>query len=106
MGLGRLSRDRCTLVHRMERVEWDRSKARSNMLKHGVAFADAAAVFEDPRALSMRDDRHDEERWVTIGMDPLARLLVAVYTWRGSRVRLISARVATAWEVRQYEEGL
>ena len=75
-------------------------------MKHDVAFADAAAVLEDPRALSMKDDRHDEERWVTIGVDPLARLLVVVYMWRGSRVRLISARVATAWEVRQYEEGL
>ncbi|MCO5349587.1 MAG: BrnT family toxin [Bryobacteraceae bacterium] len=62
-------------------------------MKHGVHFADAVAVLEDPRALSMRDDRHDEERWVTIGMDPLARLLVVVHTWsiRGEGVVSVSS---------------
>ena len=40
---------------------------------------------------------------VTIGMDALARLLVVVYTWRGSRPRLISARTATPQERQEYE---
>ena len=36
----------------------------------------------------------------------LGRILVVVYTWRGERVRLISARPATRREARQYEEGI
>ena len=35
--------------------EWDPAKARANLSKHGVDFADAVAVFEDPLALSRPD---------------------------------------------------
>jgi len=44
-----------------------------------------------------------EERFVTIGMDALGRILVVVYTWRGERLRLISARKATPRERSEYE---
>src|SRR2546429_4615826 len=43
----------------------------------------------------------EEERWITLGMDALGRVLVVIYTWRGERVRLISARQ----ERRKYEES-
>jgi uncharacterized DUF497 family protein len=76
------------------------------MRKHGIAFADAVAALEDESALTMRDDSSDrEERLVTLGLDAFGRLLVVVYTWRGERVRLISARKATARERRRYEEN-
>ena len=85
--------------------EWDPRKARVNLTKHRVDFADAALVLEDPLALTRQDpDAQGEERWVTLGIDPLGRLLVVVWTPRGKRVRLISARRATAPEGRQYEE--
>lgn len=87
-------------------TEWDPRKARLNASKHGVQFADAVAVLEDEQALTMRDPfANDEERWVTLGLDALGRVLVVVYTWRGERVRLISARKATASERRRYEES-
>ena len=83
--------------------EWDPGKARLNMRKHGIAFADDVAALEDESALTMRDDSSDrEERLVTLGLDAFGRLLVVVYTWRGERVRLISARKATARERRRY----
>lgn len=86
--------------------EWDPGKARLNMRKHGIAFADAVAALEDESALTMRDDSSDEEeRLVTLGLDAFGRLLVVVYAWRGERVRLISARKATARERRRYEES-
>jgi uncharacterized DUF497 family protein len=62
-------------------------------------------ALEDESAISVRDEREDEERWITIGMDSLARILVVVYTWRKEQIRLISARLATRTESRQYEEG-
>jgi len=85
--------------------EWDPRKARVNLTKHRVDFADAALILEDPLALTRHDpDAEGEERFVTLGVDPLGRLLVVVWTPRGKRVRLISARRATAAERRQYEE--
>jgi uncharacterized DUF497 family protein len=87
-------------------AEWDPAKARANLRKHGVRFADAVTALGDARAMSIRDDGPDEERWTTIGMDSLGRILVVVYTWREERVRLISARPATRGEARQYEEGI
>ena len=86
--------------------EWDAKKASSNLRRHGVDFADAAAVFEDESALTIDDDDLDEKRFVTIGMDALARVLVVVYTWRGDTIRMISARDATPTERRKYAEGL
>ncbi|MBL8229615.1 MAG: BrnT family toxin [Bryobacterales bacterium] len=85
--------------------EWDPRKAANNARKHGVRFADAVTVLEDEQALTLRDDGIAEERWVTIGMDGLARILTVVYTWRGNNVRIISARPATPRERQQYMEN-
>jgi hypothetical protein len=58
------------------RFEWDARKAQLNLRKHRVDFADAATVFEDERALTMPDTLSvDEERWITLGMDALGRIL-------------------------------
>jgi len=85
------------------RFEWDARKAQLNLRKHRVDFADAATVFEDERALTMPDTLSvDEERWITLGMDALGRILVVVYTWRAESIRLISARPATPRERAEY----
>ena len=89
----------------MTAFEWDPRKAASNARKHGVQFADSVAVLEDQFALTLPDDAYGEERWVTIGTDGLARVLAVVYTWRGSTIRIISARPATQKERRQYLEN-
>jgi uncharacterized protein len=85
--------------------QWDREKAVTNLRKHGIDFADAVSVFSDDLAITTPDERFDEERFITIGLDALGRVLVVVYTWRGQKIRLISARSATRQERRQYEEG-
>ena len=82
--------------------EWDRRKATTNLRKHGVDFADAATVLHDERALTIRDQRATEDRFVTIGLDAVGRILVVVYTWRGATARLISARKATRSERGHY----
>lgn len=83
--------------------EWDPVKARTNLRKHAIDFADAATVFSDDYALTIPDDCPDEERFVTIGMDALGRTLVVVYIWRGQDIRIISARKAESHERKQYE---
>jgi uncharacterized DUF497 family protein len=84
-------------------VEWDSRKAASNLKKHGVDFADAVTALYDDQALTVSDEHAHEERYVTLGMDALGRILIVAYTWRGNGVRLISARKATPRERRQYE---
>ena len=87
-------------------ADWDPAKARSNFRKHGVRFDDAVAVLKDEASISIQDEHDEEERWIAIGMDSRARVLVVVYSWRGDTARIISARSATRTECRQYEEGL
>ena len=81
------------------------AKVKANLRKHGIRFADAVTALEDEHAISVRDELEDEQCWIAIGMDALARALVVVYTWRGEQIRLISARPATRRERRQYEES-
>ncbi|MFP5212729.1 MAG: BrnT family toxin [Acidobacteriota bacterium] len=84
--------------------EWDIVKAKKNMLKHGIDFADATGVFDDPMALTFEDQiAYGEVREITLGMDTLDRLLVVVYTYHGETIRIISARKATKRERGFYE---
>lgn len=83
--------------------EWNPQKASENQRKHRIDFADAVGVFADTSALTISDDYPDEDRFVTIGADFLGRILVVVYTYRGRRIRIISARKATGRERSWYE---
>ncbi len=88
-------------------VVWDPRKARANLLKHGVRFADAEGVLFDPQAITIEEQAVEgERRFVSIGLDPAGRVLVVVYTYRGDDVRLISARRATRKERHQYEAAV
>jgi len=77
------------------------------MEEHGIDFADAAGVFEDVRAITIEDnDAEGEQRFVTLGMDFLGRLLVVVYTYRGDAIRIISAWKASRREAKEYAKGI
>ena len=86
--------------------EFDPRKAAANLKKHDVSFEEAITVFSDPLASTLQDDQHSEEepRFITVGISSINRVLFVVYTERGSRIRLIGARLATATERHQYEE--
>jgi hypothetical protein len=87
-------------------ILWDPGKATSNVAKHGVRFADATLVFDDPLAISVVDDQSDpiEQRFVTLGADAAGRILVVVYSWRGDDIRPVSARRAEPHEREEYEK--
>lgn len=86
--------------------QWNPDKAATNLRKHGIEFADAVFVFSDDLAITIPDERFDEERFVTIGTDAVGRVLVVIYTLRGNEIRIISARKATRRERNHYEEEL
>jgi uncharacterized DUF497 family protein len=84
--------------------EFDPARAAGSLRKHGVSFADAEGVFMDPLAMHRIDpDAEGEERLLAIGRGSAGHLLVVVYTLRGDSIRLISARRASAAEIRAYE---
>jgi uncharacterized DUF497 family protein len=84
-------------------IEFDPAKARSNFRKHRVHFADAEQVLRDEMAITVEDPGAEgEQRFVTLGMDAIGRVLVVVHTPRGENTRLISARMASPAEVEQY----
>jgi len=88
------------------RFEWDENKAKTNTRKHGVTFEEAAEVFFDPFYQTGNASMDEAEiRDFIIGYTFSQRLLLAVYTERGDRTRIISARSATRAERKVYEEA-
>ncbi|MFH0898920.1 MAG: BrnT family toxin [bacterium] len=91
---------------------WDTHKANSNLQKHNVSFELAQTVFDDPLHLSILDEKNrGEKRWITVGQCATTNVLIVVHTYHvdcGSHetIRIISARLATKKEKRQYEKGI
>ena len=83
--------------------EWDDSKCKANVAKHGVDFL-AAENFDWSNAIEVIDDRTDfgEERWITLGFIG-NRLYVLIYTTRLDTIRIISLRKANKREREFYE---
>ncbi len=89
-----------------EEFEWDAAKAQANLAKHGVSFEAARLVFDDAFALDRLDasGEHAEARYILTGIAN-GILLTVVYTERGERTRIISARRATRHEQREYYDS-
>ena len=85
---------------------WDQTKARANLIKHGVSFEEAQSVFWDETARLIDDPDHsdDQDRFLLLGYSFQARCLIVSHCYRESDavIRLISARRATAQEERVY----
>ena len=87
--------------------EWDAAKATANLKSHRVSFEEASTTFQDPLARIHSDPGHSvsERRDIIVGHSSQGRLLVVSFTDRGSNIRLISARLASLPERRDYEEA-
>ena len=90
------------------RFEWDEEKSKTNFKKHRVSFDEATTVFLDHFSITISDPDHsvEEQRYIDIGSSDNGRVLVVVYTERGSNIRVISCRKATSSERKLYEEGI
>jgi uncharacterized DUF497 family protein len=82
--------------------EWDESKNKINIEKHGIDFNDAKEVFNKP-ILAKEDTRfqYGERRWIAIGL-LLEFVVVIVYTVRNTIIRIISVRIANKNEKQKY----
>ncbi len=90
------------------RIEWDSRKAAANLRKHSISFDEASTVFDDPLALIFPDEDHsiDELRELAIGHSVQGKLMIVSFTEREPNIiRIISARLATRKEIKDYEEN-
>ena len=61
--------------------EWDETKAKINLNKHGISFEEAISVFNDKLSLTVFDFEHsiNEDRFIDIGLSNKNRLIVNNY---------------------------
>jgi uncharacterized DUF497 family protein len=95
------------LVPRLEGFEWDAGNTDKNWLRHAVRQAEAEqAVLNTPLVLAV-DMAHSqaEARFIALGQTDTGRGLAVVFTVRGNRIRVISARTMSKKERRVYDEA-
>jgi uncharacterized DUF497 family protein len=87
--------------------EWDEGNREKNWQKHQVTTEEAEEAFLDKKNVVLSDIRHseNEERYVLIGKTKQGRMLFTVFTFRGERIRIISARDANRKEAINYEKA-
>ncbi len=63
-------------------------------------------VFDDPFGDYREDTQHsdDEIRYSVVGLTAEYGLIIAIFTYTGEDIRIITARRAEKWMVKQYEE--
>ncbi|MCC6424476.1 MAG: BrnT family toxin [Phycisphaerales bacterium] len=71
--------------------EWDESKERDNLRKHGVSFAHAIEAFRDPKGIRLKDVTHSstERRYYWVGEDLSGKIITVRFTQRGAKIRII-----------------
>ena len=82
--------------------EFDESKSKSNLQKHGIDFVEAQRLWDDPSLLEVPAKTVDEPRYLLIGMIE-AKHWSAVVTYRNESIRIISVRRSRTEEVNFYE---
>ena len=87
-------------------IEFDPAKRLATLEHRGLDMADAAEVFSDA-ILSVADTRLDygEDRFMTVGYLK-GRMVVVIWTMRGTTRRIISLRKANEREQDAYRPSL
>jgi len=98
---------RCQMTVEYCGFEWDGDKNMRNIRLHQLSFETAVRVFNDPFFLEKYDDSHsstNEDRYVGIGRIKEYFITLICFTDSSGKTRIISARKATAKEVKEYEK--
>ena len=96
------------VVKKVFEFEWNKGNIDKNLEKHGVENKEAEEIFFDEKRFIFKDKLHSfgEERFRIIGKTKKKRLLFIVFTKRGRKIRIISARDINKKEVFLYEEKI
>jgi len=87
--------------------EWDEGNAAKIRERHGVLWWECEQAFFLQPFLVAEDGKHSqkETRYFCLGRTEAGRLLFMVFTIRGERIRVISARPMSRRERRAYESA-
>jgi hypothetical protein len=87
-------------------IVWDEAKRKTNLAKHGLDFADAHLVYDNPEKVTFLSHRNAEDRKLDVAMFELAdRVLALIYVECDVNVRVISFRAASRQKRRAYEKA-
>jgi len=81
--------------------EWDEANI-EHVARHGVSAAEAEYVLTHSTLDLGYQDWHGEERYGEIGATPNGRILVVWTTWRGDRIRVVTAFDAPRTDASRY----
>ena len=89
------------------KYEWDESKNRVNIRKHGIDFLDVPSMFQHPM-VTFLDQRKEygEERWIGVGILKTILAVVVFAEPQEGTTRIISARKATKYEEQIYRDEI
>ena len=91
-----------TLHVKFMKFEYDPDKSAANLEKHGIDFDEVQALWDDPYLIEAPANVTDEPRFLAVGLIR-TKHWTAIYTYRSSRVRIISVRRARKQEIDYYE---
>ena len=87
--------------------DWDGGNAEKNWVRHRVSQSECEQIFFNRPLVIAEDDLHSDEelRHYALGQTDAGRPLFLVYTLRGEKVRVISARDMTPRERKEFEDA-
>ena len=94
------------IIPEVESFEWDAGNLAKSEGKHAVSWTEAEQVFFNrPLVVAESSAEHSEQRYFALGKTNAGRQLTIVFTIRGRRLRVISARPMSRRERRVYDDA-
>jgi uncharacterized protein len=74
--------------------DWDGGNIEKSLIKHGISCQEAEEIYLDISAIHLEDKKHSikEKRFAIIGKNFSGKILIAVFTFRKNKIRIISVR--------------
>lgn len=92
----------------IEGFDWDKGNVEKNLIKHSISCRESEEIFLDINAVYRKDDKHSlkEKRSAIIGKSFLGRILIAFFTVRNNKIRIISVRGVNKKEKNLYLQSI
>jgi uncharacterized DUF497 family protein len=89
-----------------DNFDWDEGNSNKNWEKHGVSQQECEQSFANQPLYVVDDEKHSgaEPRLIAFGVSDTGRRLFLVFTMRGNRIRVISARPMSRTEREKFDE--
>ncbi len=100
-------KDPIELLRSSDGFDWDFHNYYKNWLKHNITALQAQEVFSNRPLLIYDDQKHSksEDRFLAYGKTNAGLRLFVSYTFRGTKIRIISVRKMSRKEREIYEQA-